>query len=107
MAALSTLLSVGSLAIGAYGSNQQAQAQKRARRDARKDAKRAEAKAREAARLKSKVKQDPRIKIGATDADADARARAAASAGTSRKDSTRVDKNRTFGSASASRVGGL
>lgn len=70
MAAISTLIAAGSLALGATGAAAQYNKQKQTERAARNNAEQAEIEAREAAKLKGMDTPDARVQVGATDANA-------------------------------------
>lgn len=103
MAAISTAIAAGSLALGAASAIGARRSNKRMERTARKNAKRQEDRAREAAKLKGMSYQDPRLKMGAPGTD-DEREREARRKGTASR-STSVGMGGVR--PSASRIGGL
>ncbi len=105
MAAVSTLIAAGSLALGAVGAATQYNAQKSAQKKAQRRSDAQETEAREAAKLKGQETQDARVQVGATD-----RTEGATSPTEAKGKSKRKKKSDTLGTAlapTASSIGGL
>lgn len=108
MAALTTMIAAGSLALGAVGSAVQYKQQKDAEDRARREAERQKEEAREAAALKDQQAQDPRLKIGSGDGTSTSGRQTSSAKGTStRRSQVGVDAGRMFSGPGASQIGGL